>query len=433
MFRPILLISLLCITPIARAAESTWSLTTADFNKTAVTVSSLDDKKLTATERGDHPVTIPVDYLLRLDREAAPAQAPAAPRFTLWLGNGDKLTGDLGDLKEDTIAWTSPVLGAFKVPLDGIRAITRSPNPTNLDAERKEDQVLLTNHDVVRGVVAGIEGGKVLVQPAAGGDPSPVPLASMDAILLATAKPPADANRAFRVRFVDGSQFTSRSLAIKGNTITVSLPGAGGATHDVDAANVASIEQVNGPVRWLSDQPPQSAEQTPFNSDTTFPARFDRNVFGKPLRVGSQTFEKGIGVHANSKLVFALEGPYKTFRTRYGIDTSADASRADVNVRILLDDKVVHEQQHVRAYAAAPLVTVPLGSAKTLTLEVTAAGPTDTQDRLDWLEPALVRDLPPLPPPSAPPSRGPPTSAPATTTASTAPSTAPSTRPAAAK
>lgn len=423
MLRFIFLITSVCATPFAYAAETTWSLTTADFNKTAVTVSSLDDKKLSATER-DRPVTIPAEYVLRLDRDAAPSVA-AAPRFTLWLANGDRLTGDLGDLKEDTLAWTSPVLGGFKVPLDGLRAITRSPNPQNLDAERKEDQVTLTNHDVVRGVVAGIEGGKVLVQPAAGGDPSPVPLASVDAILLATAKPAADANRAFRARFVDGSQFTSKSLTIKGNTVTLTLPGATGTTHEVDAANVVSIEQVNGPVRWLSEQTPQSAEQTPFNSDTTFPAKFDRNVFGRPLRVGSRTVEKGVGVHANSKLVFAIEGPYKTFRTRYGIDTSSDASRADVNVRILLDDKVVHEQQHVRAYAAMPLVTVPLGSAKTLTLEVTAAGPTDTQDRLDWLEPALVRDLPPLPPAPAPPS-----SKPATTTASTAPSTAPSTKPA---
>src|SRR5438309_1241608 len=100
MLRSTLLIPLLCAAPFLRAAETSWLLTTADFSKRAVTITALDGKNLTATER-DRPVAIPIEHLLRLDRDAAPADTAAAQsaRFTLWLSNGDKLTGEPGDLK----------------------------------------------------------------------------------------------------------------------------------------------------------------------------------------------------------------------------------------------------------------------------------------------------------------------------------------------
>ena len=127
---------------------------------------------------------------------------------------------------------------------------------------------------------------------------------------------------------------------------------------------------------------------TPWSSEDTSPSR------QKLPAANGQTFEKGIGVHANSRLVFPLDGAYRLFRTRYAIDTTGDVSKADVNVRILLDGKPVHEQKQVRAFKLSPVISIELGKAKELALEVTAGGVTDTQDRLDWIEPALVRDLP---------------------------------------
>ena len=77
----------------------------------------------------------------------------------------------------------------------------------------------------------------------------------------------------------------------------------------------------------------------------------------------------------------------------YAVDTTGDVSRAAVDVRIRLDGKIVHEEKNFRAFKVSPTITVELAGAKELTLEVMAAGPTDTQDRLDWIEPALVRTV----------------------------------------
>lgn len=364
----------------------TWTLTTADFNKSIVTVRAFDDHNLTGESlRGQ--LNVPTNEVLRLSRDATPAPSPA---FTVYLSNGDHIGGEIGDLKDDVLALKTSALGDMKFSLDNLRGLSRTPPGARLSEQRKEDQLTLTNHDLVRGVVSGIGAGKVLVQ--VNGDTTSIPLTSVDAILFASApKPKPDTRRAFKVQLIDGSQITASSVSLSRNKATLNLPGG---VRETDEANLLSIEQVNGPVQWLSDLQPILSEQASFSSESGFPAKMDRSVFGRPLRIGSEVYERGIGVHANSKLVFPLDGKFKVFRTRCGIDTNADAEKADVNVRVLLDDKVVYQKQHFRA-ADDALILANLGQAKSLTLEVTAAGPTDAQDRFDWIEAALLREAPP--------------------------------------
>ena len=132
-----------------------------------------------------------------------------------------------------------------------------------------------------------------------------------------------------------------------------------------------------------------------------------QSVEGNPVRVGDQTFPHAIGTHAFSRLVFPIDPAYKAFRTRYAID--GNLPYANVTVRIKLDDKVVHEQADVTAGTISKPVTIDLNGAKQLTLEVDYGKTYDVQDRLNWLEPALLRT----------------TAAPAAPTAATSPSTQP--------
>jgi hypothetical protein len=401
---------LLSLSPLARAQDK-WTFTTADFRRTAGALQSIDDSGVHLAPATGAAVVLPLNSVLRADHESRPAAVPA-PKLSLYFRNGDRLAGEPGDMKDDTLAWTGRAVGGpLKLPMTKLRGLSRlAVGPPGLDEERKEDVILLSNHDVVRGVIAAIAGGSVQIQT--GGDTVAIPFNSVESILFAApARSAAAPVRAWRLRLSDGSVLTvpALSAAAADGKLRITLP-AGQAASEVDLANVLSMEQLNGPVSWLSERKPTVSEQVPFNSETSYSARTDLNVFGKPLRAAGQTFEKGIGVHANSRLVFPLDGTYKLFRTRYAIDTTGDASKADVNVRILLDGKPVHEQKHFRAFKLSPVISIELGNAKELTLEVTAGGVTDTQDRFDWIEPALVRDLP---------------AASATTTA-TAPSTAPS-------
>ncbi len=395
------LASLLVILAAPAFAQDNWTLTTSDFKRSTVTLAAIDDTTARLTPAGVAETKVPLDRILRLDRSAS--TTPGSAKYTLLLHGGDRLGGEPGALKDDTLTWTSPAVGEIKLPLSKVAAISRLPLAAVTEEQRKEDQVMLSNHDIVRGVVAGIEDGKILMQ--SGGDTVPIPFASADAVLFASAdavlfaspaQAAASTARSWRIRFADGSLLTVPSVKTADAKLVFPAPGGipnnPADTRSADLANVLGIEQLNGPVSWLSDRTPSINKQIPFNSETTYPAKMDRNVFGRPLRVGAQSFEKGIGVHANSTLTFPLNGTYKSFRTRYAIDTTSEAGKADVNLRILLDDRVVYEQKNVRAYRISPVVSINLGDAKALMLEVTAAAATDTQDRFDWIEAALVRD-----------------------------------------
>ena len=84
----------------------------------------------------------------------------------------------------------------------------------------------------------------------------------------------------------------------------------------------------------------------------------------------------------------AAGGNYKAFRTQYAIDGLAPY--ADVTVRVKLDGKTVHERTGFTAGELSPVVLVPLNNAKQLTLEVDFGGNYNVQDRLNWIEPALI-------------------------------------------
>ncbi len=138
------------------------------------------------------------------------------------------------------------------------------------------------------------------------------------------------------------------------------------------------------------------------------------NYAGQPIFFKDRQYLRGIGVHSYSRLVFPLDGKsYTAFRTRYAIDPDARGGVADVTVRIKLDDKVVHERQHFRAGELSPAVVIDLNGATSLTLEVDFGANMDAEDRLNWIEPALLKVRPCAEPVEPPPAIAPAATAPA--------------------
>ena len=396
------LLALLLVPALARA-QQTWTLTTADFKTQSVNVVSIDDAgaKITRVHGGDASV-VPWRQILQLERVAAanattpappPTTRPGGSKFTLYLSNGDRIAGDAAGLEGETLAWSSPAAGRVDVKLKQVLSIARAgETPPRLDAQRTTDVVFLINGDTARGLLSAVDNTGLTVQ--ADGNAVPVPWEAVKSVALATVATAAgdgsNANeRGVRVTLADGSVLSSPAFTLAADKATL---GAADAKRELPASAVVAVEQVNGPVAWLSSLQLSESVQTPF-LETVFPARMDRTVRGEPIRFGDRTFPRGIGVHAYSRLVWQLpEGNrYKTFRTQYAID--GDKPYANVTVRVKLDDKVVHEQQDVVAGKLSEVVQAPLaGGAKTLTLEVDYGKTYDVQDRFNWIEPALLAE-----------------------------------------
>jgi hypothetical protein len=391
----VVILSLLCGT--RASAQSGWTLTTADFRTRAVDVVAIDDAGAKVAAEGGAQSVVPWQQILQIARvpSAAPPPRPNDPaaKFTLHLASGDRITGSPGALEGETFSWTAPSAGKVDVKLKRVLAVTRGGDaiPRRDEKHAAEDVVALANGDFTRGLISAIDANGITVQ--SDGNPVNVPWDAVKSVLLAAVATgdtePATKERGVRVTLADGSILSGRTFTLAGDEAT--LASGVGAKRDLAASSVMGIEQLNGPVAWLSSLPPTENVQTPF-LETVFPARMDRTVRGEPIRFGDRTFARGIGVHAYSRLTWQLPegGRYKSFRAQYAID--GDKPYANVTVRVKLDDKVVHEAQDFAAGMLADVVQVPLDNAKTLTLEVDYGKTYDVQDRFNWIEPALLAE-----------------------------------------
>ncbi len=316
-------------------------------------------------------------------------KAPSAA-FVLNTSSGDHLHGVPVKMDQEDLHWSLPALGELSIPLRQVAGITRSSaqTPRSNQTRQTEDMVNLVNGDQVRGIVTDLSGKSIIVQ--SDGNPVTVPLDSVQSIrFAATGAATTSTGRAFRVGLADGSTLRVESLKLVSNELSVILPDK--TTRQIGLANVAAIEQINGPVAWLSGLEPIENVQTPYLGAAR-PAQMDRAINGEPIRFGDQMFSRGIGVYPYSRLTWSLDGTYSALRTRYAI--AGDGAYANVTVRIKLDGKVVREQHNVRAGVLSPVVLVPLGNAHTLTFEVDYGENLGVQDRFNWIEPALLKTMP---------------------------------------
>jgi hypothetical protein len=416
---------LLACTAPALLADAGWLVTTADFRQQPVFLHAIDAKGVKIAPVGSQTTSvISFDDFLQLDRASRARQI--AGRFILHLGGGAQIMGEPVGYQDEQVIWSSQAVGELKVSLKEARALVRNGKiAEQIDQIRTEDMVQMSNGDTAKGIVTDISAEKVKI--SSGGADLELDIENIDWIYFAQAgKPKQQDGRSFRVRLMDGSMLAATSVEMAGDTLNITV--AANDQRKVPLASIDGIEQLNGPVSWLSSRIPEQVIQIPYFGSSTWPTRMDLTVGGRKIEFGPSKYARGIGVHAYSRIDYALDGNYEAFRTQYAIAMDERRQYADVTVRIKLDGKLVHEKEHLRADVLSPVVIIDLPkSAKMLTLEVDYGAANDTQDRFNWIEPALLRKKPPPPPPEPPPQPKPqPQVAP-----TTKPATQPATRPAA--
>jgi hypothetical protein len=368
---------LLSLAATARADD--WTLTDSQLNVSPIQLDAITDQGLTAA------TTIPWKSVLEISRTVA--TTPSDP-YELFLIGGDHITGAAGGVVGENLVWKNTLLGQFAVPLDRVAAVVRGQDlPANLADSRADDVVQLSNGDTAHGVVSNVCALGVTLQ--AGDATTTLPWTNVTGVLFSSSPQPPAPTRLYRLTLSDGSAFSVAAVALANDKMTITLSDQ--TARQIDPGSVATIEQLNGPLSWLTDQTPTENIFKPYFSEW-FPARFDQTVDGKPITQKYPGFHHGIGCHSYSRISYALTGQYAAFRTQFAIDS--DSSLADVTVRILLDGKPALEKKNVKAGQIYPVTTVPLNGAKTLSLEVDYGQNFATQARFVWLDPALLREIP---------------------------------------
>lgn len=112
-------------------------------------------------------------------------------------------------------------------------------------------------------------------------------------------------------------------------------------------------------------------------------------ISGEPIRIGTSTFEKGLGHHANGTILLDLGSDYEAFEAQVGLQPCGGGG--SVIFRLVGDGKVVFQSGVLRASDAAIAVKANVRGVQELQLEALDAGDGITCDMANWANARLVR------------------------------------------
>lgn len=351
---------------------------------------------------GAKAVTVRDVYSLR--RQGVPL--PPLPRGPLLISTtGDRVQGLLLGGDEQALRFR-PAFAAddaeWRLPLSSAAVVwlVRPPADTPLDParypwladNRRRDVLRYHNADTLRGSLDGFAGDDLKFKPETG-DARTVPSGQLAAVafnpgLARTRKPKGPYAR---LVLRDGTRLDVTGATVEKDTLRGTA--LFGAAVEVPLAEVVALDVHQGKAVYLSDLKPAKAEHAGFLG-VGWPWAADRSAHGGPLRVltpaGEHTFDKGLGTHPRTTLVYALGGKYRRFEALVGLDPATGRhGRADV--RVLLDGKEA-EWPELRSLAAGHAVPLRLDvtGVKELTLAIDFGPTGDVQADVNWAEARVV-------------------------------------------
>jgi hypothetical protein len=204
--------------------------------------------------------------------------------------------------------------------------------------------------------------------------------------------PAAPAGLAVRLELSDGASVTGALLSLENGVVKID---AFRPALEVKTSELRAISFTGGRFTYLSDMKPAEVEERAAVISLQHPYQVDRSVLGGPLKLDGRVYKKGLGVHAYSRLTFALDGGYTRFRARAGIDDSAKDARTlegSAKLQVLVDGKpALGEGLRVSTNDPARPIDIDVTGAKTLTLIADFAESQDMLSRGDWADAYLVR------------------------------------------
>jgi hypothetical protein len=353
---------------------------------------------------GEKGAKIPAGDLISLRRKDIPLPTPPAGRQVIF-ANGDRLSGDVLAIEKDQVRFRA-TLGTgheadqeLTIPLSALAVIWFQAPPAHGDPtrqwlyeNRRKDKVLLNNGDTVVGSVVGM---KAITQPLVFQDDKRE--TSIEASHLIALAMNTDLARSLRPRgtyarlvLVNGCRLALLSAQaddreLRGKTLF-------GSEVRIGWDQIVALDIRQGKAVYLSDLKPKSYEHTPYLG-LRWNYEMDRSVAGLPLRLNGSQFDKGIGLHSESRLTFALGGNYRRFESLVGLD---DQTGQGGNVRIaVLADGKPKDLGPARDLASAtgphPL-RVDVTGVKELTLVVEFGPGGDIHDHVDWADARLIKE-----------------------------------------
>jgi hypothetical protein len=345
--------------------------------------------------------TVPAGEWYAVRRAAGPLPTwPRAPHAEL--NGGDRLVGTIvaadGDDLRLKLAFPGLADQFVRLPLSAVRAVRLTTRPANdpdwLTAPRKRDLFLARNGDSAAGALTAVDAAANAVTFQADGREHRLDLSKLAAIGfntdLARARRPK--GPLYRLTLADGSRLSAQHVTFDGRTWAATTLFKDTVRIPADQLVSADVEQ--GRVVSLSDLRPTKYSYLTFDGEQ-FSWAADRCVTGRAIAlkttVGDSTFDRGVGLHAECTITYALSGKYSRFEALVGLDARSGL-RGDVVVAIRVngEERPLPAGGHLTAAGGPVAVRIDVAGAKELTIAVRRGVGGNVQDHVDLAEARLI-------------------------------------------
>ena len=120
--------------------------------------------------------------------------------------------------------------------------------------------------------------------------------------------------------------------------------------------------------------------------------RRDASSSGGTLTINGVKYGKGIGTHAESEIIYHLEGQYTRFVADVGTDDAVtDMNMGTISFEVWLDGAKVFDSGIMNPAMPAKSVDVDVTGANELKLIVTEGGDNDAGDHANWADARLIK------------------------------------------
>ena len=340
------------------------------------------------------PADLSLDDLRRI--EVSEVASPSAkPAILAELTGDGKVLAATATIADERVELTTADGKLLTLPLDVVRAFRFEPGTANAEFDKavqtpsaESDRIFVKDDEgklsSVAGLVESLTAGELTFE--SGGQSRKLPRAKVVGIVVAQPAAKSTSPRC-ALTLKDGSQVGCDDLTLA--TGTAELKFAGGGKTTLPWPDVSRVVIRSRRVAYLSDLKPSDEQQQPIVT-LPRPAQRDRAVTGKPLMLDDRSFEKGIGVHARSLLVFDAEKKWDTLAATIGLD-SASGQKGDCVFIVLADGQPLLTRR-MKGTDAPEEINLPITGRQQLTLLVEPGEELDLADHANWGDVRFVKN-----------------------------------------
>jgi NPCBM/NEW2 domain len=319
------------------------------------------------------------------------------------LTNGDRIRGVIasadGDSLRLTVAWPGVPDQILQFPISSVRVAWLRSGPPDaepawLSEPRKRDVILSRNGDLSLGALTAMDVSKSQVRFQADGKDRELPLSKVSAIAFNTdlARIRRPKGPYYRLVLTDGTRLSVTALTFDQHLWTAQTLFKESIKIPADRIVAINVEQ--GKAVYLSDLKPARYQYQSFDGeDRSWVA--DRNANGQAMRLktaeGESTYDRGIGLHAECSITYALGGKFRRFESLAGLDAQSGL-RGDAILEITVDGKAIELPGGGRLTQSVGPITlmVDVTGAKQLTIAVRPGSGGIVQDHVNLADARLI-------------------------------------------